>query len=46
MTNTAPSPRESHRRYFFDKFSITERLLERCLGEALAAGGDYADLYF
>ena len=35
-----------HRQYFFDKFGITDRLLERCLGEALAAGGDYADLYF
>jgi TldD protein len=46
MTNTAASPRSSHQRYFFDKFGITERLLERCLGEALSAGGDYADLYF
>jgi TldD protein len=36
----------SHKRYFFEKFGITERLLERCLGEALSAGGDYADLYF
>jgi TldD protein len=36
----------SHRRYFFERFGITERLLERCLGEALSAGGDYADLYF
>src|ERR1700723_2441052 len=36
----------SHKRYFFEKFGLTERLLERCLGEALAAGGDYADLYF
>src|SRR5580658_5047718 len=36
----------SHRRYFFEKFALTERLLERCLGEALSAGGDYADLYF
>src|ERR1700742_2097700 len=36
----------NHRRYFFQKFGITERLLERCLGEALSAGGDYADLYF
>src|SRR3984885_1352104 len=36
----------SHKRYFFDKFGLTERLLERCLGEALSAGGDYADLYF
>ncbi len=50
MTNPAASPDASlgtsHRRYFFEKFGITERLLERCLGEALAAGGDYADLYF
>jgi TldD protein len=35
-----------HKQYFFEKFGITERLLERCLGEALSAGGDYADLYF
>ena len=35
-----------HKKYFFDKFGITERLLERCLNEALSAGGDYADLYF
>jgi TldD protein len=35
-----------HKKYFFDKFGITEQLLERCLGEALSAGGDYADLYF
>src|SRR5271168_1875110 len=44
-----PSPAvagNSHKRYFFEKFGITERLLERCLGEALSAGGDYADLYF
>ena len=40
------SPASSHRRYFFEKFGLTERLLERCLGEALSAGGDYADLYF
>ena len=46
MTNPAASPSSSHKRYFFEKFGITERLLERCLGEALAAGGDYADLYF
>ncbi len=46
MTNSAASPATSHGRYFFEKFGITERLLERCLGEALAAGGDYADLYF
>src|SRR5271155_792224 len=44
-----PSPAAAgsqHKKYFFDKFGITERLLERCLGEALSAGGDYADLYF
>src|ERR1700677_3450196 len=46
MTNPLPSPAAGHKRYFFEKFGITERLLERCLGEALAAGGDYADLYF
>jgi TldD protein len=41
-----PYQTPSHKRYFFEKFGITERLLERCLGEALSAGGDYADLYF
>ena len=46
MSLSATSPQPSHRRYFFEKFGITERLLERCLGEALLAGGDYADLYF
>ena len=46
MTNTAPSPHTSHKRFFFDKLGITERLLEQCLGQALSAGGDYADLYF
>ncbi len=46
MTHPEPSPNQSHRRYFFEKFGLTERLLERCLGEALSAGGDYADLYF
>jgi TldD protein len=42
----AASPHTNQKRYFFEKFGITERLLERCLGEALSAGGDYADLYF
>src|ERR1700678_3638690 len=46
MSATQTSPQLSHKRYFFQKFGITERLLERCLGEALSAGGDYADLYF
>src|SRR5579863_102412 len=46
MSLPVTPPQPSHRRYFFEKFGITERLLERCLGEALSAGGDYADLYF
>jgi len=46
MTSPAAAPVPQHKRYFFEKFGITERLLERCLGEALSAGGDYADLYF
>jgi TldD protein len=44
--NTPALNTSEHKRYFFDKFGITERLLERCLGEALNAGGEYADLYF
>ena len=35
-----------HKRYFFDTLGLSERLLERCLGEALSAGGEFADLYF
>src|ERR1700749_2265806 len=43
---TTPQPAPDHKRYFMEKLGISERLLERCLGEALSAGGDYADLYF
>lgn len=32
--------------YFRDRLGITDRLLERCLSEALSAGGDFAELYF
>ena len=39
-------PTYDHKRYFFDHLGLTERLLERCLGEALSAGGEFADLYF
>src|SRR6202451_1051321 len=46
MTHPETSPKPSHQRYFFEKFGLTERLLERCLCEALSAGGDFADLYF
>ena len=35
-----------HKRYFIDKLGVSERLMERCLAEALSAGGEYADLYF
>src|SRR6266700_2762474 len=31
---------------FFQKFGITPNDLQTYLGEALSAGGDYADLYF
>ena len=43
---TIPVSRPDHKQYFFAKLGLSERLLERCLGEALSAGGDYADLYF
>jgi TldD protein len=46
MSVPQTSLQPGHKQYFFQKFGITERLLERCLGEALSAGGDYADLYF
>ena len=39
-------PFADHKRYFIEKLGISERLMERCLGEALSAGGEYADLYF
>src|ERR1700691_2007635 len=41
---TIPSP--DHKRYFIENLDVSERLMERCLAEALSAGGDYADLYF
>jgi TldD protein len=39
-------PAADHKRYFIEKLGLSERLMERCLGEALSAGGEYADLYF
>jgi TldD protein len=46
-THPDPKPeRPDHKRYFIEKLGLSERLMERCLGEALSAGGDYADLYF
>ena len=46
MNEQQRTPETDPKHYFQNRFGITERLLERCLGEALAAGGDYADLYF
>src|SRR5437867_772824 len=34
------------RKFFSAKYGVTDRDLERYLEEALAAGGEYADLYF
>jgi TldD protein len=34
------------RQFFYRHLGLNDRLLERCLGEALSAGGDFADLYF
>jgi len=46
VTNPTPDVQLDHKRYFIEKLGLSERLMERCLGEALSAGGDYADLYF
>ena len=35
-----------HKLYFTGKLGVSERTMERALGEALSAGGDYAELYF
>ena len=32
--------------FIFQKYGLTNQDLERYLGAALSAGGDYADLYF
>src|ERR1700722_12438239 len=46
MPLSTPDLKTDHKRYFIQKLGLSERLMERCLGEALSAGGDYADLYF
>ena len=46
MTLPGSPSSTDHKRYFIDVLGVSERLMERCLGEALSAGGDYADLYF
>jgi TldD protein len=35
-----------HERFFFDHYGLTNQDLEKYLGAALSAGGEYADLYF
>ncbi len=48
-SNAAPHPANdtrTTRQFFYERLGLSDRLLERCLGEALSAGGDYADLYF
>lgn len=42
MTESA----QPRKQFFSQKFGINDTLMERCLGEALSAGGDYAELYF
>ncbi len=39
-------PEQQQKSFFSQRFNITETLMERCLGEALSAGGEYAELYF
>lgn len=34
------------RKFFYEHLGLNDQILERCLSEALSAGGDYADLYF
>jgi TldD protein len=34
------------KRFFFEKYGLNDKDVERYLGAALSAGGDYADLYF
>ncbi len=34
------------RKFFYEHLGLNDQLLERCLSEALSAGGDFADLYF
>jgi TldD protein len=46
MPLSTPDHKPDHKRYFTEKLGLSERLMERCLGEALSAGGEYADLYF
>ena len=46
MATDSHAEAADHKRYFLTHLGLTERLMERCLGEALSAGGEFADLYF
>src|SRR5438874_7813895 len=37
---------QDKQKFFFEQYGLNEVDLERYLGAALSAGGDYADLYF
>src|SRR6058998_367746 len=37
---------QDKQKFFFEQYGLNEADLERYLGAALGAGGDYADLYF
>jgi len=37
---------DTQKQSFFQKYGVTERDLEKYLGAALSAGGDFADIYF
>ena len=37
---------DTKKQSFFQKYGVTERDLEKYLGAALSAGGDFADIYF
>jgi TldD protein len=43
--SSVPLPTD-HKKFFWEKLHLTERILEQVLSEALSAGGEYADLYF
>ncbi len=46
ITSIAAHSPTATRQFFYERLGLSDKILERCLGEALSAGGDYADLYF
>src|ERR1051326_6992667 len=41
-----PMSSSMDKRFFFERYGLTEPDLQRYLAAALSAGGEYADLYF